>query len=311
VYQSVDINDGQDPSLRQKHFKVSFKKFAIIATLLAAGFISFFIFFQTNQDISTKPATATDSQDSYNAYLTAISEPEAALRRARLQDFLKTYPFDTRSGAAQAQLDVLNAYETQDWNRITKIAYDNTLSHETRLNALETYNQDWGGNLLGGRAEDITILRANILKLPDTPSTIERGLNEHQSPIPDTIIGDKLLGEPQPRTYAPRTIVQNPIQTTEPKDIIVKPRVRRNVKPRYPRKALRRNISALVVLSLSVDAKGKVQMTEVVEANARLYEKDFIKAAERAALRTRYYPQTVNGEPVPVSGIVKRYRFRG
>jgi len=264
--------------------------------------------------LNSQSTQTSNTQDGHAAYLKAISETNAALRRARLQDFLRIYPTDSRSQAAQTQLEVLNAYETRDWNYITKIAYENSLSHTERLAALEDYNQRWGGDLLGGRAKDIEQLRANIADLPDRLPKPDRRLESSQSPIPQTIISDRLLGEP-PRAIV-RTIPKPPVfrpapRVVGPKDIIVEAKVTRNVTPRYPRKALRRNINALVVLRLSVDAKGKVQMTELVEVNARNYQKDFIKAAERAARRTRFKPKTVNGKAVPDSSIIKRYRFRG
>ncbi|XLW30440.1 energy transducer TonB [Litorimonas sp. RW-G-Af-16] len=87
------------------------------------------------------------------------------------------------------------------------------------------------------------------------------------------------------------------------------PRVRKNSTPRYPRSAYRRNISGVVTLSLNIDADGDVAMTELVSVQAERYEKDFVKAAERAARKTRFYPKTINGEKVPARGILKRYRF--
>jgi len=61
---------------------------------------------------------------------------------------------------------------------------------------------------------------------------------------------------------------------------------------------------------LSIDDKGEVKMTEVVSARAPRYRKDFIKAAERAALRTKYYPKKVDGKAIATGGVLKRYRFQ-
>ena len=90
---------------------------------------------------------------------------------------------------------------------------------------------------------------------------------------------------------------------------IIQPTIRRNVTPRYPRKAMRRKIDGLVVLNLNIDEKGRVALTELVEVKAERYGKDFVKAAERAALRTRFNPKMVGGRPTAATGIVKRYRF--
>ncbi len=314
MYQSVDTTDAQTSHDNQAAAKQAYRKPIIIGTLCAASAICFALIYAQSTNPPPKAEDITASQASHNAYLSAIGESNAALRRARLQDFLRIYPTDERSSAAQAQLEVLTAYETRDWNHITKIAYENSLSHTLRLSALEDYNQRWGGDLLGGRADDIQALRANILELPDVIPKTDRNLDASQSPIPETIISDRLLGEPRRRAVtlpSPPPVRQRPVVKAPVKEVIVKPKVRRNVTPRYPRKALRRNVNALVVLSLSIDAKGKVQMTELIDVQARRYEKDFIKAAERAALRTRYHPQTINGKAVPVSGIIKKYRFRG
>ena len=276
------------------------------------SFICIALFYARSSEKDIAPTDPTAAQQGYAAYLKAISEPNAALRRARLEDFLRVYPLDDRSFAAQGQLGVLRAYETRDWNYITKIAYEDSLSNAVRLRALEEYNQLWGGDLLGGRAEDVQSLRENIINLPDTIPKTDRRLEEGPSPIPRNIISDRLLGEPRRRliTPPPPPPVRMPVTQARPKDVIVAPTVRRNVTPRYPSKALRRKIDALVVLRLNVDARGRVKLTELVEVQAPRYQKSFIKAAERAALRTRYNPQTVNGKPVPVQGVLKRYRFK-
>jgi len=73
---------------------------------------------------------------------------------------------------------------------------------------------------------------------------------------------------------------------------------------------MRRGVEGIVVLKLNIDAKGKVAMTELVGVEAPKYSKDFVKAAERAAMRTRFHPKTVGGKPQPATGIVKRYRFQ-
>ena len=285
--------------------------------IIAAAFIAFAFVYTKNTTPQPETPVTTATEAGHEAYLIALSEPNAALRRARLQDFLKVHPLDTRKFAALAQLDVLNAYETRDWNYITKIAYEDGLSHAERLAVLESYSERWGGELLGGRAEDIETLRLRILDLPDRVPTPDRRLEESQSPIPSNITSDRLLGEPRrrriitrppPVTRAP--VVPAPVIAIPPADKVIPPKVRRNVRPRYPVKALRKNIDGLVVLRLSIDAKGRVRLSELVEVQAPRYQKEFIKSARRAARKTRYHPQTVNGKAVPVSGIIKRYSFQ-
>lgn len=286
----------------------------LICILIAAAAVAFTFSYLSNQAAQPQGQVVTHSELAKTAYLKAIGEQNAALRRARLQDFLKVHPNDTRRSAAQAQLDLMNAYETRDWNYITKIAYEDGLSHEERLSVVDNYSQRWGADLLGGRGSDIEDLRARITDLPDRIPTPDRRLNNQQSPIPQNITSDRLLGEPRRRQIftppPPPPISRAPILPPPPQDKIIPPRVRRNITPSYPRKALRRKVDALVVLRLNIDAKGRVKLTELVEVQAPLYQKDFIKAAERAALRTRYHPQTLNGKAVPVSGVMKRYRFK-
>jgi len=94
------------------------------------------------------------------------------------------------------------------------------------------------------------------------------------------------------------------------KDIIVHPTVRRNQSPNYPRSAKRRNIGAIVVVSMDIDEKGRVESVDTVDIEAVRYQKDFRRAAERAAKRTRFHPKTINGTAVPAKGVRKRYIFR-
>ncbi|MEP1230943.1 MAG: energy transducer TonB [Litorimonas sp.] len=320
LYQSVDTvgpDDGPNAAQTKELGGVKPSVWARYKTPLVFGFaIScasvFFALTYTRQNAAPlKPSNLTLTQASQEAYLKAISDSNAALRRARLQDFLRAHPKSPRSFAAQAQLEVLNAYETRDWNYITKVAYENSLPQDIRLTALEDYNQRWGGDLLGGRAEDIQNLRVNIINLPDKRPQPNRELEQGQSPIPRNIIGNRLLGEPRRVVITPPPpVTRNPVIVQRPKDVIIPPVVRKKVTPRYPRKALSRNIEALVVLRLNIDNRGRVQLAELVEVQAQKYQKDFIKAAQKAARRTRFNPQTVNGNPVPVSGIERRYRFK-
>lgn len=91
---------------------------------------------------------------------------------------------------------------------------------------------------------------------------------------------------------------------------IVEPKVRYKKSPTYPRKARRRRIEADVVLELAIDDGGRVRQARVVSVRANRYSSDFVKAATRAARRTRFYPQTIGGRPVAMSGYVQKYAFR-
>jgi TonB family protein len=95
-----------------------------------------------------------------------------------------------------------------------------------------------------------------------------------------------------------------------PKEVIVQPKIRRNVSPNYPRSARRRNIGAIVTVEMDINTEGRVESVETVTIETERYAKDFRRAAERAAKRTRFHPKTVNGQPVPAFGVRKRYIFR-
>ena len=101
-----------------------------------------------------------------------------------------------------------------------------------------------------------------------------------------------------------------PPAVKEVKDIITPPSVRKNVSPSYPRSAKKRKIGAIVTISMDIDERGRVDDAELVEIEADRYQKDFARAAIRAAKRTRFHPKTVNGKPVPARDVRKRYIFR-
>lgn len=266
----------------------------------------------------TSPGPAADPPDDsliraeQVTYRKAISETAAPMRRARLQDFITTYPESQYMHAVEAQLDVINGHESEDWIEVTAIIYSRKNSRNDKIAALDRYEAQWGGSLLGGRDTEIQELRAEIMKTAEAPKKPSRKLPDLKSPIPKTIPDTRLAGGPE--SIAPPPIFQPvepdpaPVKVVELN--IVQPKVRRPYTPRYPRKAMRRKVAAVVTLKLNIDEDGKVAMTELISVEAKRYEKDFIKAAERAAIRTRFHPKTVDGKPQAATGILKTYRFR-
>jgi len=242
-------------------------------------------------------------------YRKAISETTAPMRRARLQDFVTTYPESHYIHSVQAQLDVINSHESAKWIETTDVVFSTKSKRADKLTALNDFEAQWGGSLLGGRDSEIKDLR--IMETADTPKTPSRKLTDLKSPIPKTVPDTMLAGGPRPA--APPPIIRPVEPTPEPTKVIelkvVQAKVRRSVTPRYPRKAMRRKVGAVVTLKLNIDEKGKVAMTELVRVQAERYEKSFVKAAERAALRTRFHPKTVAGKPQATTGILKTYRF--
>jgi len=244
-------------------------------------------------------------------YRKAISETGAPMRRARLQDFMTTYPESHYMGSVAAQLDVINSHESKKWIEVTDVVFSAKSKRADKLTALDDFEAQWGGALLGGRDSEINKLRAEIMETADTPKAPSRKLTDLKSPIPKSVPDTILAGGPRPT--APPPIIRPVDPTPPPAKVVelavVQPKVRRSVTPRYPRKAMRRKVGATVTLKLNIDEKGKVAMTELVGVKAERYEKSFIKAAERAAMRTRFHPKTVGGNPQATTGILKTYRF--
>lgn len=242
-------------------------------------------------------------------YLRALSESDPALRRARLSDFLSQYPDNPRERAVRAQLSVLDSAADRDWQATLTTAYDPRVDKELRRTAVAAYQAQWG-RYLGARDREIEKLLADITAMPTGDEIPDRTLprdEEAYAGIPN----DRLAGDPF--GIEPSVIFRPSRDSREPfRDLggdIIGPRVTRNPTPRYPRRAERRGVEAVVTLSLTVDTAGRVAMVELIDVEADRYADDFVKEAERAALRTRFDPRTLGGVPIEAAGIQKRYRF--
>jgi TonB family protein len=88
-----------------------------------------------------------------------------------------------------------------------------------------------------------------------------------------------------------------------PADNVVPGKWERPMRATYPSEARARRISGYVVLRVLVDETG-----QIVRANAICGPRQLRKATEEAALRARYAPATLNGQPVKLSSVVY-YRF--
>ena len=78
------------------------------------------------------------------------------------------------------------------------------------------------------------------------------------------------------------------------------------VSPIYPRRAQSRGIEGYVVLEFTVTKTGAVKDPVVVEAKPAGI---FNRAASNAALKFKYKPKVVDGEPVEVPGVRNRITF--
>ena len=78
------------------------------------------------------------------------------------------------------------------------------------------------------------------------------------------------------------------------------------VAPVYPRRALTRGIEGYVILEFTVTRMGTVMNPVVIEAKPTGI---FDRAALQAALKFKYKPKVVNGEPIEVRGVRNIIRF--
>lgn len=78
------------------------------------------------------------------------------------------------------------------------------------------------------------------------------------------------------------------------------------VAPVYPRRALARGIEGTVLVEFTVTKQGSVRDPMVLEANP---PDIFNQAAIDAALKFKYKPRVINGEPTEVAGVQNLIRF--
>ncbi len=311
MYQSVEEHDEEKPGEVTKETS----RLKIIAgILIGVAILAAVAMFAAPEKPAEDPSELA-SLEQYAIYTKALGEPDPALRRARLLDFINNYPNHGRRQAAEAQLTIIQQADDQDWLSLQEIIFEPSQSRPAKLAALDLYEEMWGSVLLGGRETEVFELRQQLENETDV-----QGLNESTgedfTPQPDkfdaSIDGTKLAGDvmvAEPSYRQPRPSL--PPRSANPAIVNIKPpTLRKDRKPRYPSKAERRGIQAEVVLSLNIDDEGEVQMTEVISVSASRYRKDFIRAAERAALRTKYNPRTINGKPVATSGFLRKYVFR-
>lgn len=77
------------------------------------------------------------------------------------------------------------------------------------------------------------------------------------------------------------------------------------VAPRYPDAAVNRGLEGYVVLEYTVTKQGTVRDPVVIESTSKLFD----RAAIQSALRYKYKPRVVDGEPIEVPGVRTRITF--
>ena len=307
MYQSIDEIE-LDSDIKSKEQRGRTMIFCLILLGLLCLVVTAYVSSSSKPHPNEKLSAALQERD---IYLAAISTPSADMRRARLTDFINSYPNTAHKGPVDALLSTLNRYENDDWATVSYIIFDNDIPKDEKLAALATYEDNWNPLLLGGRESDVArireILELEPLEIPSRKleDTIPEPVEEQNSPEP-VLVG----GAPPPvRAYVPPVIIAEPVAPTIREPVITPSRISRDRKPRYPSRALSRNIDATVVIKMYINERGRVDKTEVVYNSAERYERDFEKAASRAARYTRFYPKTIDGKPVAEIK-EKRYTFR-
>lgn len=250
--------------------------------------------------------------DAIEAFRDIQSEPRSAIRRARLIDYVASHEKSPVINAAKQQLEVMDSYESRDWSTLSNIMFVEQATQADKLFELNRYVDNWGEGLIGSRDAEISAFRDTLNTDIETPE-IDRRHKPEGSPIPDNIDGSQMAGGQRARPVLPRypTVRRTvPVAPQPRRTVEIEPlRVRRARTPDYPRKAFSRRVPAIVEVSFNVDTKGRVVRVQTVRLEARRYERDFERAAIRAARGTRYYPRTEDGVATPVVDVRKTYIF--
>ena len=103
----------------------------------------------------------------------------------------------------------------------------------------------------------------------------------------------------------PRQLISDSSQVTSP------PMLLTEVNPRYPRKAQRDGVEAVVSLKLVVDEKGNVASAIVVDTKAPRFKREFERAAIKAVKQWKFAPAVLNDKPVACyAKVVVRFRIK-
>ncbi|HHL43075.1 MAG TPA: TonB family protein [Hellea balneolensis] len=240
-----------------------------------------------------------------SAYLDIMSETNTGLRLARLVDYRKTYPNSRYSQYVNAQYAALKVFEERDWATYTRVRFDPQTDQDMINRALKSYVQHWG---VYQRQAQITHLNSEQIGDDKISFAAPRSKYAQADTGVQEVPANLLVGDTVGRGQRVAMVRSVPARTQRP-SVSHKLRVKYAPKPRYPSKARRKHIPAMVTLSLDIDAAGRVARAHVVEVRADKYHKKFARAARYAARRSRFYPRTVSGRPVAVSGYKRTYKF--
>ncbi len=237
------------------------------------------------------------------AYLRIIGETHTGLRLARLHDFAKNYAFNEDTLRAQKARDVLSRHEQNAWATLTQTLYSLNSTDMQNTKAVAVYKSTWG--VWNRQSELPALLQASgavLISSADLHFAPNAGRSRFAQGDKNTALaGDKVT---QPAIVETLDAQEKP-NKYEVKNV----RLKFAKRPKYPRKARRNGVEAVVVLSLSVDERGNVARTEIVSVEAAKYRNSFVRASKRAARASKFHPKTVGEKAVATSNYLRKYTF--
>ena len=280
-------------------------KYALVFAVIAAVVLMVVTMLFMRGDTTTH--TNFKQETPRQAYLDILGEPHTGLRLVRLNDYVVNLAPNGNTKSAAVQRDALSLHEQMAWSRLTSVFYDLQISEAEKAYAFAVYKDIWGQ---WSRQDDIPKLLERTSSLSDTLPGVSAHMqyapNKRKSKFSNDTEGTVLAGATATITIQPPTPIARP-NTRAYK--VREPRIKYAKRPRYPRRARRKGIEAVVTLSLDIDERGNVARTRIISIDADRYKDNFVRAARRAAMRSKFHPKTVGGRPIASSGYLRKYTF--
>jgi len=292
--QDDDLNDDDEAQSRANYALV-FASFAAVFLLAIALIL---LRSDKPQGFTAKPETPRQT------YVNILGETHTGLRFVRLDDYITTLASNDNTNRAKTARDALATHEQMAWAKLTDALYDLNLSPSQKLDALSNYERHWGR---WSRQEELPKLLAATIGADISSINTQYAPNARRSKFRKDTQETTLAG-----ALPSAVIVDPPIKNTRTKSTdktVQNVRIKYAKRPRYPRRARRKNIAATVTLSLDIDERGNVARTQVVSIQTSRYKDKFIRAARRAAMGSKFHPKTIGGRPVASHGYLRKYTF--
>ncbi len=291
------VNNNQKSTEETSSPPNTFSTYAVIGLVVSAFAVLVFVAY-THIKAQNAARILTLNQKQHTIYQSILAETHTGMRLARWHDFIEHAPVSKYTQAARLHAAALKPHEQAAWAHYSEYKYALRANSTETAQARQQYIDSWG-----------TLIRAKQLS-PDAQSQSAKTLNfeKEKSIYAQGGAADILTGAPYGRQERPTSYPRPHTQTAffQPRQSL---RIRTARKPHYPRAAKRRGISAEVILSLNIDERGHVVSTRLISVEARRYRGDFVRAAKRAARRSRFHPKVENGAPVRTSNYLRTYTF--